>query len=201
MSKVAAVDVDELYTASAKEPSILDVPELKFLMVDGGGDPNTSSRFQEALQVLFSLSYGIHFALKNEGVESRLRPLEALWWAPGKTPLLETDKADWLWTAMVLQPDEITPEVLERLRAEVFRKKPLPRLDEARLEPFREGLCAQIMHIGPYSSEKPTIDRLHAFIAGAGYRLRGRHHEIYLGDPRRAAPEKLKTIVRQPVER
>ncbi|MFI5284309.1 MAG: GyrI-like domain-containing protein [Candidatus Dormibacterales bacterium] len=201
MSKVEAVDVDGLYAASTKQPSILDVPELKFLMVDGGGDPNTSPEFQAALQVLFSLSYGIHFALKKDGVESRLRPLEALWWVPGKTALLETDKAVWRWTAMVLQPDEITPAVLEQLRAEVFRKKALPQLAEARLEPFREGLCAQIMHVGPYGAEKPTIDRLHAFITGAGYRLRGKHHEIYLGDPRRAQPEKLKTIVRQPIER
>jgi hypothetical protein len=201
MSKALAIDVNELYTASAKQPSVVDVPELQFLMVDGGGDPNTSPEFQQAIQVLFSLTYGVHFALKRAGVESRVRPVEALWWAPGKVGLLEADRATWRWTAMLLQPDELTPALLEKVRTEAARKKPLPKLSEARLETFREGLSAQIMHVGPYSAEQPTIERLHAFITGAGYHVRGKHHEIYLGDPRRAAPEKLKTIVRHPVAR
>ena len=201
MSKALAIDVNQLYTASAKQPSVVDVPELRFLMVDGGGDPNTSPEFQEAIQALYSLTYGVHFALKKAGVESRVRPLEALWWAPGKGGLLEADKAMWRWTAMLLQPDEITPALLEKVRTEAARKKSLPKLSEARLETFREGLSAQIMHVGPYSAEQPTIERLHTFITGAGYHLRGKHHEIYLGDPRRAAPEKLKTIVRQPIAR
>lgn len=197
----AAADLKELYAPSAAHPSIVEIPPFKFLMVDGAGDPNTTTAFQDAIQALFPLSYGIHFALKKAGIESRVRPLEALWWADGKGDFLEIGQGLWRWRAMMQQPDEITPELLEKVRAEAQRKKPNPSLAKVRLETFDEGLAAQVMHIGPYSAEKPTIERLRAFIAEQGFRPRGKHHEIYIGDPRRSAPEKLKTVVRQPVGR
>jgi hypothetical protein len=198
---VEKVDPKELLKASAVRPAIVDVPEFKFLMVDGRGDPNTAAEFQEAIQALYGLSYGAHFALKKSGIESRVWPLEGTFWTDKASDFLSADKGKWRWTLMVMQPDELTATLLEKLRSETQRKKPNPSLAKVRLDSWEEGLVAQVMHVGPYSAEKPTIERLHSFVAEQGYRLRGRHHEIYLGDPRRAAPEKLKTIIRQPIAR
>jgi hypothetical protein len=192
-----AINVNELYGASSKEPSIIDVPELQFLMVDGRGDPNQPGAFQDAIQALYSLSYGAKFMLKKEGIEFRVSPLEGIWGSVGG--LNPNKKTPWRWTAMIMQPAAVTPSVLEKVRAEAMRKKPLPALPKVRLETFREGLSAQIMHVGPYSAEAPTIARLHEFIKKEGYRPAGKHHEIYLGDPRRSAPERLRTLVRQPI--
>jgi hypothetical protein len=192
------IDVKELYRATAQEPSIVDVPAMRFLMVDGTGNPNEPGDFQNAIQALYSLSYGAKFALKKQGVEFKVSPLEGLWGSAGG--LNPNQKADWKWTAMIMQPAEVTPTVLEKVRAEALRKKPLPALSRVRLEQFREGLAAQVMHLGPYSAEAPTIARLHEFIEKQGFRRIGKHHEIYLGDPRRSAPERLKTLIRQPIE-
>jgi hypothetical protein len=198
MSKTLTVNVKELYAPSIT-PAIVDVPELTFLMIDGAGNPNTAPAFQDAIQALYSLSYGIHFALKNVGVESHVKPLEALFWIEGEGDFLKAKADQWRWTEMILQPDEVTPALFEKVRDEVKRKKPIGSLAKVRLEKFDEGKSAQILHIGPYSAEMPTIERLHTFIAKQGYTMRGKHHEIYLGDPRRAAPDKLKTAIRQPV--
>jgi hypothetical protein len=193
----AAIDVKELYGASSREPSLIEVPELQFLMVDGTGDPNQPGAFQDAIQALYSLSYGAKFMLKKEGIEFRVSPLEALWGSAGG--LNPNKKATWHWTAMIMQPAAVTPSVVDKVRVEAMRKKPLPVLSRVRLEPFRAGLSAQVMHVGPYSAEAPTIARLHEFIKRQGYRRVGKHHEIYLGDPQRSAPERLKTLIRQPI--
>jgi hypothetical protein len=196
-ARVVAIDVKELYAQSAKEPSIVDVPEMQFLMVDGTGDPNEPGPFQEAIQALYSLSYGAKFRLKKEGIEYRVSPLEGLWGSPGG--FNPNKKMSWRWTAMIMQPAAVTSPVLDKVRKEAMRKKPLPGLSRVRLETFQEGRSAQIMHIGPYSAEAPTIANLHEFIKKNGHRLVGRHHEIYLGDPRRSAPERLRTLIRQPI--
>jgi hypothetical protein len=196
---LAVISVKELFAASSKEPSIVDVPALQFLMVDGTGNPNRPGAFQDAIQALYSLSYGAKFMLKKTGTEFRVSPLEALWGSPGG--LDPSKKSEWRWTAMIMQPAEVTPSVVEKVRAEAMGKKPLAALPRVRLERFREGLSAQVMHVGPYGDEAPTILRLHEFIEKHGYRLAGRHHEIYLGDPRRSAPERLKTLIRQPMTR
>ena len=196
---LSKVDVKELYRAAAQEPSIVDVPAMRFLMLDGTGNPNEPGDFQDAIQALYSLSYGAKFTLKKQGIEFKVSPLEGLWGSPGG--LNPNQKADWKWTAMIRQPAEVTPSVLEKVRAEALRKKPLQALSKVRLEEFSEGLAAQVMHLGPYSAEAPTITRLHEFIEKQGYRPVGKHHEIYLGDPRRSAPERLKTLIRQPIER
>ncbi len=194
---VAAVDVTKLLSPSSKEPSIVDVPAMQFLMVDGVGNPNTSVTFQEAIQALYSLAYGAKFMLKKSGVEFSVSPLEALWGtARGFNP---KQKAAWRWTAMIMLPDVVKSSVLDEVRSEALRKKPMPMLAKVRLETFHEGLSAEIMHIGPYSAEAPTIAVLHDFIKKQGHRLAGRHHEIYLGDPRRSAPERLRTVIRQPM--
>jgi hypothetical protein len=170
-------------------------------MIDGRGAPE-DSRYREALEALYPLAYTLKFALKKErGLDYPVMPLEGLWWAEDMNAFANADREAWIWTAMIMQPDFVTQEDFESARAEVERKKgSSAALAVARLERFEEGRSAQIMHIGPYSAEGPTITKLHDFIEEQGGRLRGKHHEIYLGDPRRSAPEKLKTVIRQPFE-
>jgi hypothetical protein len=192
--------VDRLYRAR-QAPELVDVPELGFLMIDGRGAPGGSEPFQVAIQVLYGVSYTLKFALARAcGRVYRVSPLEALWWAEDGGAFPPEDESAWRWTAMVRQPPEVTSELAEEAAREVAEKKRLPEARELRLERFVEGRAAQVLHVGPYADEAPTIERLHAFASAQGYALRGRHHEIYLGDPRRAAPERLKTIIRQPVE-
>jgi hypothetical protein len=191
----------EFYNPSAKECSVVDVPEMQFLMIDGTGDPNTAQAYREALEALYAMSYYLKFFSKNAvGIDYVVMALEGLWWADDMADFSMADKADWSWTSMIMQPDHITAAHVESAMEEVRHTKNPPALDQMRFEPFREGLSVQIMHIGPYAEEAPTIIRLHEFAAESGYRLRDKHHEIYLGDPRRTAPERLRTVIRQPVE-
>jgi hypothetical protein len=206
MTAALQTPIDELKRlyAPPKTPVMVTVPPLSFLAIDGRGDPNTSPEYQDAIKTLYSLSYTLKFALKKEcGQDYRVGPLEGLWWADDMTGFgTNPAKDDWSWTMMIAQPDSVTPDRLARVREEVARKKPLAALSRVRLGPFDEGLCAQVLYIGPYSAEGPAIARLHDFIHAQGYHFDGRHqkhHEIYLSDPRRAAPEKWKTIIRQPV--
>lgn len=180
-------------------PELVEVPELAFLMIDGHGDPNVSERYREAIQALYGVSYALKFARKRAGgPDYKVAPLEGLWWVEDMTRFT-MDKSAWDWTAMIRQPPEVTLELVEETAREVAEKKQLAAAHEVRLERFAEGPSAQILHLGPYGAEGPTIERLHAFIEERGYTKRGKHHEIYLGDPRRSAPERLKTIIRQPV--
>ncbi|MHB1318093.1 MAG: GyrI-like domain-containing protein [Anaerolineae bacterium] len=192
-----------LYAPSAKAFSLVEVPPLQFIMIDGTGDPNSAQAYQQALEALYPVSYGLKFALKKAGVADwSVMPLEGLWWAEDMNAFVTgSDRGAWHWTMMIAQPEVVTAEHVEQVAAEARRKKDLPALDRLRLETYAEGPSAQIMYLGAYSDEGPTIARLHAWIAEQGYGLRGKHHEIYLGDPRRSAPEKLKTVIRQPVEK
>jgi hypothetical protein len=195
-------DREQLYNAPRKEPELVHVPEIGFAMIDGHGDPNTAPGYQDAIQALFALSYTLKFTLKKEqGLNYRVGPLESLFWADDMAEF-GARKADWNWTMMIAQPDAVSPERFEAVRAEVGNKMELPALARARLERFEEGPCAQVLHVGPFSAEGPTIARLHAFIREHGHGFDGRvqkHHEIYLSDIRRAAPEKWKTVIRQPI--
>lgn len=191
----------ELYLPSAKECSVVDVPELQFLMIDGHGDPNTSDEYREALEALYAMSYTLKFLSKQkEDIDYVVMALEGLWWTDDMADFSEDDKSAWSWTSMIMQPSHLAADHVEAAVEQVRSKKNPPALDKVRFEPFREGLSVQIMHIGPYAEEAPTIARLHRFAGDNGYQLRDRHHEIYLSDPRRAAPEKLRTVIRQPVE-
>lgn len=194
-------ELKELYRPSAKAFSIVEVPAMNFLMIDGAGDPNTSQAYQDALQALYGVSYPLKFMSQQElGRDYVVMPLEGLWWAEDmETFTAESDKNAWLWTAMIMQPEWITEDMVERAVARVREKEDSPALEQLRFQVFDEGLSAQILYVGPYADEGPTIARLHAFIAENGYELHGKHHEIYLSDPRRTAPEKLKTVIRQPV--
>lgn len=191
-----------LYSAPARAPVIVEVPEMNFIIVDGAGDPNTSEEFQQAVEALFSVSYNLKFLIKKgpAAIDYGVLPLEGVWWAEDMSVFTGGDKSSWKWTLMIMQPEYVTEELYEQALRQVRQKKGLPAVDRLRLARFREGRSAQVLHIGPFSEEGPTIERLHRFIEENGYRRRGRHREIYLSDLRRAAPEKLKTIIRQPIE-
>ena len=194
-------ELKHLYRPSAKEVVRVEVPPLRFLMVDGAGDPNTSPGYAQAVEALFSVSYVAKFMVRKgpRAIDYAVMPLEGLWWADDMSAFAARDKAKWKWTMMIMQPRFAEPETLRAAIAEVRRKKGLAALDDLRVEDFAEGPCAQTLHVGPFSAEGPTIERVHAFIR-AQSRLAGKHHEIYLSDIRRAAPAKWRTIVRQPME-
>jgi hypothetical protein len=193
--------IEKLYKAT-KHPEIVNMPEIHFLMVDGIGDPRTSVAYQQAVEALYSVSYTLKFALKKTiGLEYKVAPLEGLWWAEDMEDFSSQRRELWRWTMMIAQPPEVTPKHIALALEQVRQKKSLPRLEQVRFEHLGEGMSAQVLHIGPYTAEAPTILALHAFIHEHHGQFNGRihkHHEIYLSDPRRAAPEKLKTIIRQP---
>lgn len=191
-----------LYQPSPKQVTVVDVPPLNFLMIDGAGDPNTAAGYKQAVEALYSLAYKLKFAAKKEqGIDYAVMPLEGLWWTPDMATFSVENKDAWLWTMMILQPDFINAEQVELARADIARKKDLPALPNVRLERFHEGLAVQILHLGPYAAEAPTIARMHAFIQANGWTTGGKHHEIYLGDPNRTVSDKLKTVLRQPIRR
>ena len=197
----------ELYNPSAKEVSIVDVPEMSFLMIDGEGDPNTSQEYQDSIEALFSVSFKVKFISEKENSQDYVvMPLEGLWWVENKEDFNILDKSGWKWTAMVRQPDFISEYIIKKAIEEVQKKKNLPALSRIRFQNMHEGLSAQIMHIGPYAEEGPTIKKLRNFIEEKGYEFDGslpgeKHHEIYISDMRRTKPEKLKTIIRQPMKK
>lgn len=193
-------ELKSFYKPSAKEVSEVNVPRLNFLMIDGKGDPNTSQAYKEAVEALFSASYAVKFAVKkNKHIDYVVMPLEGLWWADDMSTFMSGEKENWKWTLMIMQPSFVTQQFLESTLRGLSGKNDLPGLAKLRFEEFSEGRCAQILHIGPFSEEGPTIERVHDYIANRSS-LRGKHHEIYLSDIRRAAPEKWKTVVRQPME-
>lgn len=189
-----------LYQPTGKQFTVLEVPPMNFLMVDGQWDPNTSDEFQGAMMALYGTSFTVKFASKLQlGIDYTVTAVEGLWWTQGAQALDCEDKSGWRWTLMMMQPAHITASIVEQAWKDMQRKRPSPALDRIRFERFAEGLSVQIMYVGPYADEGPTIARMHEFIAQNGYEPAGKHHEIYLGDPRRTAPEKLKTVLRQPI--
>lgn len=194
-------DLKHLYFPAKNKFTVVEVPKMNYLMLDGHGDPNRSQEFQDVTSALYAAAYTIKFALKKQGFEYPVPPLEGLWWTPDMGDFSLERKDLWDWTLMIMQPDG-TPEqaVFDGIR-EAHRKKGLAAVEQIHCQVYDEGLCVQIMYLGAYADEGPTIARLHAFIHENGYELTGKHHEIYLGDPRRSEPDKLKTVIRQPVRR
>ena len=190
-----------LYGASQTKVEIVEVPEMNFLMVDGKGDPNKAKSFSDAIEALYPVAYTLKFMVKKgaKGIDYGVLPLEALWWADDMSAFSRGKKDDWQWTVMIMQPEFITSAMVKQAIEEVGRKKKPVALPLMRYEAFREGKSAQIMHIGPFSEEGPTIEKVHSFIKARGSRMVGKHHEIYLSDMRRTVPEKWKTIIRQPM--
>ena len=193
-------DLKYLYQPSAKEIVQVEVPDFSFLMVDGEGDPNNSTTYAAAVEALFAVSYTAKFMIKKgeQKIDYAVMPLEGLWWAEDMSAFVANDKAKWKWTMMILQPSFVANDVIALAISEVRRKKNLPAISKLRLETFEEGRCAQVLHIGPFSEEGRTIQRVHEYI-NARTSVTGKHHEIYLSDIRRAAPQKWKTIIRQPM--
>ncbi len=191
-----------LYTASPKDPGIVDVPEMNFLMIDGHGDPNTSELFKDAVGALFSISYTLKFMIKKSRaqIDYGVMPLEGLWWADDMSKFATGEKESWKWTAMIMQPECVTDELYKEAKEIVRKKKDPDILSKIRFAAFCEGRAAQIMHIGSFSDEGPTIEKLHKFIGASGYKLAGKHHEIYMSNIARSAPDKWKTIIRQPMK-
>jgi len=189
-----------LYRASARRIDEIDVPEQRFLSVTGTQGP-ASQAFAEAVEALFSVSYTAKFMLKKapEGVDYGVMPLEALWWADDMSAFTAGDKSAWQWTAMILQPEFVGPDLLADAMSEVARKKNLPAMDRLSVVDFTEGHCAQILHVGPFSEEGPTVARLHEYIDTRSGRS-GKHHEIYLSDIRRADASRWRTIIRHPMQ-
>lgn len=195
-------ELKQLYSAKIDKPVVVQVPKMNFIMIDGKGDPNTSQEYKDAIQTLYSVAYTIKFTSKIKyGNDFGVMPLEGLWWTKNMSDFNTADKSSWLWTAMIMQPDIITEDIYNQAVKQVKEKTAPKSLDKLRFESYNEGRAAQVMYFGPYSDEGPTILELHQFIKDQGGVLSNstkHHHEIYLSDPRRASPEKLKTIIRQP---
>ncbi|SHG90063.1 GyrI-like domain-containing protein [Ferrimonas marina] len=189
-----------LYHGSATKLATLEVPTLHYLMVGGQGAPGCETH-QQAIEALFSVAYAIKFLVKRGelGIDYGVLPLEGLWWADEMADFVNGNRDNWRWTMMIMQPDLVDESLVEQAMAQVRAKKALPALPLVRYAPYSEGLCAQTLHVGPFAEEGPTVARLHAYIEQQGSQLRGKHHEIYLSDFRRTAPERLKTLIRQPM--
>ncbi|MCI5130221.1 MAG: hypothetical protein D3904_01575 [Candidatus Electrothrix sp. EH2] len=193
-------ELKHLYKPSAKKVVLVDVPAMNFLMIDGLGDPNSSQAFQEAVNALYPLAYTLKFMVKKgeTGVDYGVMPLEGLWWSDDMAAFSVDKKEDWQWTLMIMQPEYISEDMVATAREEVARKKNSSALSQVRFASFQEGRAAQTLHVGPFSEEGPTVEKVHRFIKEQGEQRTGKHHEIYLSDIRRAAPANWKTVIRQP---
>lgn len=191
----------QLYMPKNKDWELVDVPAMNFLMIDGAGNPNTAQSYREAVEALFSVSYTLKFMSKRQlDKDYTVMPLEGLWYADDMSVFETFDKDAYQWTMMIMQPEWITKEMAIQAIATVQEKKGLPRLSELRFEAYHEGKSLQLIHIGSYDDEAPKLAYLHhEYMPKNGLKFNGNHHEIYIGDPRKSAPEKLKTILRQPV--
>jgi len=204
----------QFYAPSAKQVEIVEVPPFKFLMLDGkiepGRAPEDSPSFRAAFGALYGMSFTLKFMSKlnkTKPIDYKIMALEGLWWTEESGEFRVDRKDDLLWTMMMLQPDHISramvAEAARQIKSREVAKdrEPNPAVDRLRFEVFKEGICMQIMHVGPYSEEPRTVERMMAFAGDNGYVLRGKHHEIYLGDPRKSKPERLRTILRQPIKK
>jgi hypothetical protein len=198
-------ELKQFYNPPITQISIADVPAMNFIMIDGAGDPNKSREYQDAIESLYSISYAIKFMVKKEkSIDYSIMPLEGLWWTDDMNLFSPNNKAIWKWTSMIMQPEYVSEDLYNRVMEQVVKKKGLPSLSKSRFQSFLEGLSVQIMYIGLFAEEGATIEKLHNYIRENGYVFDGairKHHEIYLSDFRKTAPEKLKTVIRQPMAR
>lgn len=194
-------ELKELYSGKPGMPTTVTTPPMKYIIIYGKGGP-TSQDYADTIQTIYPVAYTLKFMSKEElEKDFTVMPLEGLWWAEDMSAFAAYEREKWEWTAMIMQPDFITEDMFKRACQKAKEKKNPPALDKLKFETYYEGRAAQIMHVGPYAEEGPTIEKLHNYLKGEGGKLAGdtkRHHEIYLSDPRRVAPEKLKTIIRQP---
>lgn len=192
-----------LYKQKKNRIDFVQVPVFKYLMISGEGNPNTTELYQKCLKALYTLSYTIKFYFKKKEVNAFdyvVMPLEGLWYADDMDVFLKEDKDQWKWTMMIMQPPDLDESVFTACR-DLTGEKEVDLLDNVNMQELTEGLSAQVLHIGPYQEEGPVISQLHNYIHENGYEFNGDHHEIYLSDPRKSAPEKLKTIIRYPIKK
>ena len=193
-------ELRELYAPKNREWALLEVPPQQFIAVSGKGNPNTAPEYAQAVQALYAVAYTLKFASKRAGRDFVVGPLEGLWWSPDPEVFTTRAKDEWLWRMMVSLPDWLTTEDVEEAAATALAKKKLPAIELVEHETLHEGTCAQVLHVGSYDDETPIMTTLHEeYLPAHNLTERDRHHEVYLGDPRRTAPEKLKTVLRQPV--
>ncbi|MHA2037751.1 MAG: GyrI-like domain-containing protein [Promethearchaeota archaeon] len=193
----------EFYQPGSKVVVVINIPEMQFLMIDGIGSPGDSKEYQDALATLYPVAFKTKFLSKAKGKDYVVPPLEGLWWADNMEDYKSGNRDKWKWTMMIRQPDWITEKIISEAIEITKKNKPelSELLDKLRMEKYNEGQSAQIMHLGPFSEEGPTVDKVHKFIAKQNGNYDGfkqKHHEIYLSDPRKAKPENMKTVIRQP---
>jgi hypothetical protein len=189
-----------LYAPKNREWALVEVPEQRFVAVSGRGNPNTAPEYTRAVEALYAVAYTLKFASKRTGRDFVVGPLEGLWWSPDPAVFTARAKDEWLWRMLISLPDWITTEDVKEAATTALAKKGNPAIASVEHETLREGTCAQVLHIGSYDDETPILTELHTtYLAANGLIERDRHHEVYLGDPRRTAPEKLRTVLRQPV--
>ncbi|MFX1354600.1 MAG: GyrI-like domain-containing protein [Promethearchaeota archaeon] len=198
-------EMKEFYQPSAKEPNLIDVPEMQFIMIDGMGSPGDSQEYSDAIGALYPIAYKLKFLSKGMGKDYVVPPLEGLWWADDMKDFKEGNRDKWKWTMMIMTPDWISTEMFNQAKKSALEKKIdlKESITKVRLEKYHESKSAQIMHIGPYSEEHPTIMKLHKYIEDQGGSFDGlkhKHHEIYISDPRKTNPATMKTVIRQPFE-
>jgi hypothetical protein len=193
-------ELKQLYNPSAKEVSVVDVPAMNFLMIDGEGAPS-SPQYMQSIEALFTVSYTLKFMIKKvQSIDYAVMPLEGLWWMDNMAEFSTERKDEWKWTSMIMQPEYVKEADVKTAIEQARKKKELPAIDKLRFECFKEGLAAQIFYVGPYSEEGPTVAKIHEYIRKTGHELSGKHHEIYLNNAAKVAPEKWKTVIRQPMK-
>ncbi len=204
MQKVDFKKTDKDLYNPKKEPALANVPKMKFFAIEGQGDPGTSAEFQEAIEALYGASFTLKFALKKNPPAGFhdwvIPPMEGHWWMAGEAEFDPEEKDLWCWKIMIRQPDFVTEDMLKSTIAELQQKKENESLSKLQFFEFEEGESIQILHIGSYDDEGPTIQKIYNLMEDKGLKMNGRHHEIYLSDPRKTAPEKLRTVIRQPVK-
>ncbi|WP_026931356.1 GyrI-like domain-containing protein [Glycomyces tenuis] len=194
-------DLKTLYAPKNTDWNLVDVPEQRFIAVDGRGDPNTAEAYRHAVEALYGVAYTIKFASKRgEGGDFVVGPLEGLWWSDTPEDFTARAKQSWQWTMMICQPEWVGAEAIEEAKAAALAKKRLPAVERVRFEILREGRCAQALHVGSYDDEGPLLAELHErYMPDNRLGFNGHHHEVYLSDPRKTEAAKLRTVLRQPV--
>ncbi len=198
-TKIDLVKEDKNYYNAKTDPQVVEFPKISYLAIEGKGEP-AGKAFTEAVQALYPFAYGIKGLCKKNGKDFAVAKLEGLWWVKSNRPALEVPRSEWYWKLLIRLPDFVTSEIVEKAKQEVVKKRGIDLIKEIKLEKITEGKCVQVMHIGPYSTEPETIAKMKKLISESSLRENGLHHEIYLSDPRKTPPQKMKTILRQPVK-
>lgn len=199
-AKIDLAKEDKIYYTAKTKPQIIEFAEIPYLTIEGKGEP-AGKTFIEAVQALYPLAYGVKGSCKKDGRDFTVAKLEGLWWVKSTKPALEVPRKEWHWKLLIRLPDFVTSEIVEKAKLEVMKKKDIDLLKEIKFEKITEGKCIQILHIGPYATEPETIAKTKKIMKENNFIENGLHHEIYLSDPRKTPPQKMKTILRQPIKK